>query len=335
MASAYEKRFNRIARIVALLVGLSVFGMLGYHFLEGWPLLDSLYMTIITLTTVGFGEVRALDDAGRWFTIVLMISSVGIVAYSVTTLGSLVVEAEFRTAIWRRRMEKRIHAMTDHDIVCGWGRTGRAVCQALERAQRAYVVIEHRPEQVAELKSREIPLVVGDASADESLHAAGIERAVGLIAALANDAENVYLVLSARQLNSELRIVSWADTEEAEQKVRRAGADYVLSPYILGGARMVQFLLAPHALHFLDRAIRGGYDDVRLDEIEIQAGSALIGDSLKGRGIGREIGVIVIGVARAEGEMLFNPPGDYIFSENDVLIGIGSEAQFARLRKRL
>jgi voltage-gated potassium channel len=330
MIGAYERRTGRIARIVAMLAATLIVGTLGYHLLEDWPLVDALYMTTITLTTVGYGEVHPLDAPGRWFTMVLLLFSVGIVAYSATTLAQMVVETEFRSVFWRRRMQKRIENTRGHYIVCGYGRTGRAVCASLERHHLSYVVIEAVPALVGELKSREVLLVPGDATKDDSLHSAGIERATGLVAALGNDAENVYLVLSARQLNPRLKIVSWSDSVEAESKVRRAGANYVLSPYLLGGARMVQYLISPHTLAFIDRTMGGEYHDVHMGEIELSAGSPLIGNSLKTMGIGREIGVIVIGVTRSGGEMVFNPSADYQFREEDVVIGIGSSEQFQK-----
>jgi len=330
MSDAYNRRVGRVVQLAAMLAGVLLIGTFGYHFLEGWPLFDALYMTIITLTTVGFGEVHPLDGPGRWFTIVLLLFSVGIVAYSATTLAQMVVETEFRAVFWRRRMQKRIESTREHYIVCGYGRTGRAVCKSLERYRMPYVVIESVPALVNDLKAREAMLVAGDATQDESLHAAGIERATGLIAALGNDAENVYLVLSARQLNPQLKIVSWSDSVEAEGKVRRAGANYVISPYLLGGARMVQYLVSPHTLAFLDRTMGSEYHDMHMGEIELRANSPLIGSSLKGLGIGREIGVIVVGVARAGGEMIFNPSAEYQFREHDVVIGIGSSEQFDR-----
>lgn len=335
MGDSQQRRIRQIVRTLVLLGAVSLVGTIGYSLLEGWPLLDALYMTVITLTTVGYGEVRELDPPGQLFTIVLIMTSVGIVAYSASAVAAMLVETEFRTMLWRRRMDKRIRAIRDHYVVCGYGRTGQAACRTLARHRLAYVVVENHPESVSVLKERGELIVADDAVLDETLHEAGIERARGLVAALGDDASNVYLVLSARQFNPSLQIVSWADSREAETKIRRAGADYVLSPYLLGGARLVQYFVAPHALRFLDLAIQGEYHDFRLDEIRVERGSPLAGHSLKSLRIGREVGVVLIGVARANGEMRFNPPGDFVFQEGDSLIGIGTQEQFGRLRERI
>ncbi|MDH4226018.1 MAG: potassium channel family protein, partial [Deltaproteobacteria bacterium] len=281
---AYQSQSVRIARIVLLLLAVGTIGTLGYHYLMGWTFNESLYMTVITLTTVGFSEVRELGEEGRLFTIGLVLTGVGIVAYSITNLAAMVMETEFSQVLWRRRMEKKIKGMKNHFVVCGHGRTGRAVCESLARAKEPYVVIESRGESLGELTARGMLVVDGDATQDESLERAGIGHAKALIAALGNDAENVYLTMSARQLNPRLKIASWASSQEAETKIYRAGADYVVSPYLLGGNRLVQHLITPHALAFLDRAIRGEDANIILQEVHIPVASPFIGNSLNGLG---------------------------------------------------
>lgn len=324
--------FLKIILLSVLMLAMIFSGTLGYHFLLGWSWVDALYMTVITITTVGFGEVRELGTEGRLLTIGLMVFSVGVFAYSLSTLGSIVMEARFGSLLWRRRMEKRINALERHYIICGFGRTGRAVCQQLALENTPFVVVEHTPELLELLREAKWLFVEGDATHDESLWRAGIGRAKGLVATLGNDAENVYLVLSARQVDANLKIVSWASTVEAERKVLLAGANHALSPYVQGGRRIANMLTSPHALEFLENAMGGG-DNIRLGEIEVRANSKVAGHSLLEAGITRDVGVIIIGIRRAGGKLEFNPSADQVLSDGDILIGIGNTEQIERLRQ--
>jgi voltage-gated potassium channel len=324
----------KIGRVSLVLVLVLVLGTLGYHVLLGWEWLDSLYMTTITITTVGYGEVRQLGTEGRILTIILTLSSVGLFAYGLTTLASLVVEVKLGTLMWRRRMENRINKVSNHYLICGYGRTGRSVCDKLEASRVPFVVLETNPEKIDLLLKADRLFVDGDATHDESLRRAGIDRAKGIVAALGNDAENVYLVLSARQMRPTLTIVSWATSEEAERKVLRAGANHAISPYAQGGRRIAHLLTTPHALEFLDH-VMGASENIRLGEIEVGPGSPIIGHSLKNAGIRRDVGVIVIGIRRADGRLEFNPSADEVLNEHDILIGIGNPEQIERLRKML
>lgn len=229
-------------------------------------------------------------------------------------------------------MQRKIAATSGHYILCGFGRTGRAVYNSLLKSGRTVVVIEQGTDLVESLKESDGLLVEGDATHDESLIAAGIERAKGLVAALGDDAQNVYMILSARVLNPDINIVSWATTEEAERKILQAGANHVMSPYLMGGVRMAQMLENPHALEFLDRAMEGGNENIRLGEFTVASGSPLISSSLSELGVRRTLGVIVIGIRRQDGRLEFNPSADTIFHEGDMLIGIGSVEQLEKLR---
>lgn len=322
----------KIAWLVFLIFAVLAVGTLGYRLILGWDWLDALFMAVITVTTVGYGEVRELGTSGRLFTIVLLFLSVGVFAYALSSLTSLVVEAQVGQLLARRRMDKRIAALKGHIILCGFGRTGQAVHTHLERENQPFVVIESDPAHLLLLNELKLLHVAGDATHDDHLERAGIRRAKGLVAALGNDAENVYLVLSAKQLNPNLTIVSWATTPEAERKVLRAGADHTLSPYTLGGSRIAHLLLHPHTVEFLDHAMSGG-DAIRMGEIHIKPGSKAVGTSLMTLGVRRGLGVIVIGVRLADGKMEFNPPADRKFQPDEVLIGIGSAEQLNRLRE--
>jgi voltage-gated potassium channel len=322
----------KVSRLVFLILAVLAFGTLGYRLILGWEWLDSLFMATITVTTVGYGEVHRLDPVGQVFTIVLLFISVGVFAYALSSLTSIVVEAQVGQLIARRRMEKRIAALKDHFILCGFGRTGQAVQSQLTRERRHCVVIEQDPGRLHRLNEQGLLHVEGDATRDDCLQQAGIHRARGLVAALGNDAENVYLVLSARQLSPKLTIVSWASSSEAEQKVMRAGADHTLSPYTLGGSRLAHLLLHPHTVEFLDHAMSGG-DTIRMGEIHVLPHSKAVGASLMTLGVHRNLGVILIGVRHSDGKLDFNPPADQPFLADDILIGIGSSEQLDKLRK--
>ena len=323
---------KRVVELSGLLVAVLLSGTVGYRLVMGWDWLDALYMTAITITTVGFQEVHRLDAAGRVLTILIMLTSAGVFAYALTTLATIVLDARFGSLLWRRSMERRIETLSDHYLICGYGRTGRAVAAQLTRGVHPFVVIEQQPEKLEVLREQGYLFVEGDATEDECLQRARIDHARGLVAALGGDAENVYLVLSARQIKPDLNIVAWATTQESERKVLRAGADHAMSPYLQGGRRMAALLTAPHALEFLDR-VMGGSDDIRLGEVPVRHGSPLDGHSMKDAGIRRDLGVIMIGIRRANGELRFNPPADETLHEGDILIGIGSPEQLEKLRQ--
>ncbi|MDH4121085.1 MAG: potassium channel protein [Deltaproteobacteria bacterium] len=332
--AAAKRQRKRLAIILGLIALVMVFGTSGYTLLFNWPLLDAVYMTLITLTTIGFGEIRPMDDQTRIFTMMLVVFGVGVVGFSITSLGEMLIEAELGDLIWRRRMEKQIRGMHNHVIVCGYGRTGRAVVEGLQRMKTPFVVLESNPDGLSLLRELGLAHVAGDATEDDVLVSAGIARAKYLVSALGSDAENVYLILSARQMNPGLKIASWASSQAAEVKVTRAGADYVVSPYMLGGNRLVQHLLTPHAMGLLDRAIKGEDPGMRLEEIEIPAGSRFVGQSLHGLGIGRDLRVIVFGVRRGE-DLRFNPSADTQFEAEDILIVVGGEDSLHKLRQLL
>ena len=327
-----RRHLLRMLQLLLLLAAITIGGALGFRLLLGWDWLESFYMTVITVTTVGFGEIRDLGAEGRVFTMILMVSSVGTIAYAATSLTSLAMDREFHSILRIRRMEKSIAKLRGHYILCGFGRTGREVAQNLDLDHQHYVVVESNAGNQRLLQEQNRQFISGDATNDQALLKAGIVEAKGLVAALGNDAENVYLVLSARQLNTRLNIVAWASTAESAGKVRRAGADHVISPYLLGGKRIAYQLTSPHAMAFWD-TVMGDDENIRLGEIPIEAGSSAAGKPLKSSGISRDIGVILIGIRRKDGTMIFNPSQDIELRERDVLIGIGSLDQIQRLKQ--
>ncbi len=314
---------------VGLIVLIISFGTLGYVFLEGWDLFDSLYMTIITLTTVGFGEVHPLSRVGRLFTIALIVGGVGTVFYVLSTGAKFILEGELQEIFGRKRLEKRIKELRDHFIVCGYGRMGRIICRELREKKIPFVVVEKMPEKL--LEGQDVLLVEGDATKDEVLKEVGIERAKGLISVLPTDAENLYVVLSARGLNPTLTIVARAGDEGSEQKLLRAGADRVVSPYHIGGLRIAHTVLKPAVVDFIEFATKSGNIDLQMEEIAIQENSGLVGRTLDDSGIGRELGIIVVAIKEGSGEMRFNPTYKTAIKAGDTLIALGEISKLKAL----
>lgn len=304
-------------------------GTAGYMFIEGWPMLDAVYMTIITLSTVGYKETYELSFKGRIFTILLIIGGVGTLAYVLTAGAKIIVEGELQEVFGRRRVEKRIKDLKNHFIVCGYGRMGRIIARELKEKNRRFVVIEKDVEGII---GRDDTLIVkGDATKDEVLIEVGIDKARGLISVLSTDAENLFVVLSARGLNHNLHIVARAGEEGSEQKLLRAGADKVVSPYHIGGLRIAQTVLKPAVVDFIEFATRSGNIDLQMEEIRIEDNSSLSGRTLDESGLGKTLGVIIVAIKRADGEMRFNPTSRSEIKKGDVLIALGEISKLKSL----
>lgn len=307
--------------IIALISVIVALGTAGYAVLEDWRILDALYMTVITLTTVGFQEVRPMSDTGRIFTIIFVAFGVGVLAYSVNTGVRVIFEGEIQKAFGRRKLEKKIRSLKNHYIICGYGRMGHVICGELKAEKQPFVVIEKEPQ---ELDSDDDTLFIhGDATRDDILRAAGIEQAVGLVSVLSTDAQNLYVVLSARGLNPDLTIVARAGEEGSEQKLLRAGADRVVSPYHIGGTRIAHTILKPDVVDFLEFATRTGNIELQMEEIRVEDGSRIAGVTIDEYGIGRKLGVIVVAIKRSDGTMKFNPTSKTAIKSGDVIIALG------------
>ncbi len=314
---------------IGLIILIVAFGTAGYMLVEGWGFLDSFYMTIITLTTVGFMEVHPLSVNGRLFTIVLIMGGVGTVFYALSTGAKVILEGELRDIFGRKRLEKKIRELKDHYIVCGYGRMGRIICKELKQKHLKFVIIEKNPELLQGIDN--VFIFKGDATKDETLKETGIERAKGLISVLPTDAENLYVVLSARGLNPGLQIVARAGEEGSEQKLLRAGADRVVSPYHIGGLRIAHTVLKPAVVDFIEFATKSGNIDLQMEEVIIHEDSELVGLTLDECGIGRELGVIIVAIKHAEGDMRFNPTFRSIIKKDDTLIALGETSKLQTL----
>ncbi len=322
---------KRIFLTAGLINGAIAFGTIGYMVIEGWNFLDSLYMTITTLTTVGYGEVHALSTQGRIFTIILILFGVGAVLYALSAGAKVILEGELQELFGRKRLEKRIKDLKGHYIICGYGRMGRIICKELKGEKVPFLVIEKNSDSIP--GSGTLLIMTGDATSDEMLKEAGIDRAKGLITVLPTDAENLYVVLSARGLNPKLFIVARAGEEGSESKLMRAGANKVVSPYSIGGLRIAHTVLRPAVVDFIEFATKTGNLELQMEEIPIPEGSYFIGRSLDQCGIGKDLGIIIVGIKRATVEMRFNPTIRTTIKVGDTLIALGEIAKLHKLEQ--
>lgn len=316
--------------VPALLLGI---GTLGYMVIEGWGAFDALYMTVITLTTVGFAEIHPLGSAGRTFTMLLSLGGVFTMFYAATALISAIVTGQVRGDLWRQRMERRLDALHDHVIVCGLGRMGRLVCGEFSALGEPFVVIDRSAEVLESFTFPAAIPLAGDATSDEVLRRAGVDRARVLVTLAASDADNLYITMSARLLNEKLTIVARAEEDGAEKKLVRAGANRVISPYVIGGHRVAQAVLRPAVMDFLELATREDYLELQIEEIDLQPGSALAGAQIKDTRIRRDLGIIVVAVKRGTEAMVFNPSPDMAMAAGDTLIVLGHREQLDRLER--
>lgn len=321
-----------------LLFMLPLVGTAGYMHLEGWSFQDALYMSVITMSTVGFGEVRELSVVGEWFTIGYIFLCVTCVGFAVTSITAFWVQGELRDLLKGRRMQRRIDQLKDHYILCGCGAVGREIVMEFTRSKVPFVVVEKTPEEAEIPRDLDLLFIQGDATDEEVLEMAGIRRARGLIAALRSDPENVFVTLTARQLNPELQIVARAGEKGTESKLLRAGADRVISPFEIAGQRMASIVLRPHVVNFLDVVNRESGVNLRLEEVHIAPGSGLVGKSLRESDLGRTTGAVIIGVHEPGGQPRITPASNISLSRlvlhaGDILIALGNDEQIELLEK--
>lgn len=324
---------RRLVKPLLLVLGVFALGTVGYQVLEHWPLLDAFYMTIITLTTVGYGETHPLSVTGRIFTIVLIIVSFGTVGYAVSTLASFLIEGEFNRILRGRTMDKRISKLKDHIILCGSGATGHCVAEELYKTGTPFVVVDSDRaalERIGHLG--DIIYLEGDATEDEVLLLAGIKRARGLVTVLSQDRDNVFVVLTARALNPALRIVSRVIEEASGRKLRAAGADETVSPNLIGGLRLASVMIRPSVVTFLDKMLRGSDGTLRVAEVAVVRGSPVAGTALSELDASRRFGLLVLALVSPGKDYAFNPPAETVLREDDTLIVMGTPEQLRSLR---
>ncbi|MBW2688874.1 MAG: NAD-binding protein [Deltaproteobacteria bacterium] len=318
---------------VGLLVTVIAVGTLGYSLIEGWPPFDALYMTIITLSTVGFKAVHDMSSEGKLFTIFLIISGTGMIAYTLSSLLQFTLEGQLRKILGRKKLESRISKLKDHYIICGFGRIGHLICREFQSRPLPFVVVEKDPHLIERLDREGYMYVDGDATDDASLQAAGIDAAKGLITAVSSDTDNVYITLTARGLNPKLYILARAGLEGSEKKLMRAGASKVISPYTIGANRMAQAILRPSVVDFIEIATKSEHLELQIEEIAIAADSVLAGKTLIDSGIKQSMGIIIVGIKQVDGHMVFNPPAYKVIEANSVIIILGEQPSIDQLEK--
>jgi voltage-gated potassium channel len=325
------QKFRPLKIVLVALIALTVVGTAGFHYIEHWSWFDSFYMVVITLSTVGFEEVHPLSTAGRVFCILLIVAGVALVFLMIGAATQALLEFELFKVFGKRRMERDIARLREHYIICGAGRVGNSVAHELSRKPCPFVIVESDEKSAADLDPRWLALV-GDAASEKTLRDAGIERAAGLVAATTTDATNIYIVLTARGLNSGLKIIARATEERAEKHLRTAGADIVISPYAAAGHRIAQSFLRPHLLDFLDiTSDRSGANQMLIEEIRISPESPLAGTTVGSSGIHHKFGIMILAIRHADGNTRFNPEAPEPIQGDDHLIAMGETPQLTKL----
>ncbi|HPF35293.1 MAG TPA: potassium channel protein [Candidatus Krumholzibacteria bacterium] len=333
---------NRYGHVVTgslLLLATIVLGSVGFMLIERFTPLEALYMTMITISTVGFGEVHSLSPMGRVFVIVLIVVGLGLVTYTAGSLAGLFFEGQLRKLVGRRMMQRELDGLRDHFIVCGYGRMGRIICEELAEEGKPFVVITLDQEEAERLREAGLLAIGGDATEDEVLLNAGVTRARALTATAGSDVDNLYIVLSSRELsrkdNPGLYILARAADEKAGRKILRAGADRCLSPYRIGGSRLVQALLRPKVYDFMEAVTSRSGLELMVEEFQVCTGSRLVGHAIRDTNLRTEYDVIIIGLNAADGRQVFNPGPDQVIQADDTLILLGRTPQLQRLERDL
>ncbi|MFC1857087.1 potassium channel family protein [Thermodesulfobacteriota bacterium] len=325
--------FKQFLISVFLTLAIVMLGTIGYMLIEGWAFLDAVYMTIITLTTVGYGEVHEVSTTGKLFTILLICLGAGFFIYVAGALVQFMVEGRIRIILGRRRLNKKIGRLKNHYIICGYGRIGRVLCQKLKEKPLDLIVVEKNPDLIPVMDGDGVYYVAGEATDEENLIKAEIKSARGLVAVLASDAENVFLVLTARQLNPDLFIMARASEEASKTKLRLAGANKVESPYDMGATSMAQRILRPTVTNFLDFAVGDSRTDIQMEEIPISPSSHLANIMLKDSGIRQQFELIIIAIKKPDDSMIFNPSFETVLNSGDTVIAVGEVENLRKLEK--
>ena len=324
---------KRLQLAAIAVIGVVVFGTVGFKLVMGWPWFDCLYFTIITITTIGYGEPQGMNQDGRYFTVVLILLGVGTIGYALTAAARAVLEFELVSAIGKRKMFKDISKLSGHYIVCGCGRMGSRIVRDIEKRGEEFVIIESDEAVADSLLAQGHMVLMGDATRDEILRSAGVERARGLVCSVTSDPDNLYITLAARDLSKELFIVARASDEAALNRLLKAGANKVVSPVITGSNQMAQMLLKPAVADFIELATMTDVLELEIEQIEVKPTSPSIGRALKDTGFRNALDVIIIAIKRDGGHMIFNPSAETVIERNDALVALGSHADLEGLER--
>ncbi|MGV8059220.1 MAG: potassium channel family protein [Smithellaceae bacterium] len=321
---------NKLRLALIMLFTVLITGTFGFHFIEGWSILDSFYATVTTMATVGYGDFTPRSDGGKVFAIAVIIFGVGTMLYSFSLITEIIIEGRLRRILGRGKLQKMIDKMNNHYIICGCGRIGFLICRELASEKMPFVVVDNNPEIIQKIQDESFIYCKGDATQDKTLMDAGIKRAKGIVCVLPTDAENLYVILTAKELNHDIYILSRSEEEESEHRLIRAGADRVMSPYTLGGSRMAMAILRPAMLDFIEITTRRQSLELRMEEIAVCDGSLLVGKSLEESDVRQRYGLIIVAVKKDSGKMIFNPLASYIIASGDRLIAMGEDKNVKR-----
>lgn len=327
---------RRLILIAAGMVLVLAGGTAGFVWIEGYPVFDAFYMTLTTVTTVGYGEIRSLSQHGRIFNSFLILFGVIIMLLAIGAMTQTVIELELNQFFGKRRIKGMIEKLEGHIILCGFGRVGRGAAQELRQAGARFVIVDNDEDRVEQAIHSGMLAVLADASRDETLREVGIDRATGLIATLASDADNLFVILTAKTLNPSLQLSARVAEESSEKKMRRAGADFVFAPYNTTGHRMAQALLKPHVLQFLDFTMQRNMGlEVGIEQVRVAERSSYAGRTLGEMDVRRDTGVIILAIRKSSGEMAFNPAAESRVAAGDHLIAMGEPKQLQKLEQLL
>ena len=322
---------GNIIRALILLGLVLLIGTAGYAVIEGWKILDAIYMTVITITTVGYGEVRAVSPTGRVFTIALICMGMGIIAYTLGMVAQAMVELQVRSILGRKRLGLKIKSIKNHYILCGYGRIGRIISQELKASRIPLLVIDSNPDSKQGLEQQDIPYIIDDATSEDVLIEAGIERAKGLISVVLSDADNLFITMTARGLNPGLFILARAEEEQSHKKLLRAGANRVVLPYLIGGQKMAHTITKPAVADFLELTVHDKNIELEMGEVLVKDRSRLKGVTLADSGIRQKMNVIIVAIRKENGEMAFNPSSETLIETGDTLIALGPDNDLKKL----
>jgi len=327
--------FKKLHISLIVLTGLIASGTVSYYLVEDMSLFDAFYMTIITISTVGFSEITPLSPYGRAITVIIIATNVSVGAYSVSVIVRAFIEGDLRKSFGRRKLEKRISELKDHFIVCGFGRIGRIICKELAADHIHFVVIEQDPSAIEAIEGEGFLCLRMDATCEEALIRAGIMKAKGLVTAVRSDANNVFIILTAKELRQDIFILSRASDVKHEGQLRRAGASRVVSPYLIGGRRMAQMLKRPTVVDFIDLATEESRLGLMMEEAKLGPGSELIGKNIINSGLRKDFGVIVVAIKKLSGKMVFNPMPSEKLEAGDVIVVLGKKDDLIRMNEIL
>jgi len=322
---------KQLRHAFTMLIGIIAFGTLGYYFFENMPLFDAFYMTIITISTVGFSEIRPLTHLGRMITVIIIVLGISAGTYTIGIIVRWFVEGELSKIFGRIKLQKQISELKNHFIICGFGRIGRTICSELHADSIEFVIIDQDLSAVQEIEKEKYLFLELDATSEEALKAAGIMRARGLVTAVNSDANNVFITLTAKGLRPDIFVLARASEEKNEEKLMKAGASRVVSPYLIGARRMAQVLKRPTVVDFIDIAMMGSHLGLIMEEARVSGNSNLIGKNLIESNLRRDFGVIIVAIKKMSGEMIFNPMPSEKLEIDDVIVVMGKKEDLKKM----